>query len=370
MEANQLNFEISRLLSQLKESDRNKKDPTSLEDNLEAAGLSLTVEPTLTLAEEQDGALVRLQNDRIRSNGGQVVRPGGFRLPNQRDMFQLLNFVRPCTLGRALNWSKGLEFQKWEALQWDAEDCVASITLPKAGIELDLSLLGSLASHHLQFLDLSDNPLLTGTVDVAVRRCKRLLHLDLHGTKVTGDLLALQKLRSVQHLNLRATSCTGDVAFARSMPALRVLVLPPALTGDIEALRLHRDLEALDLRQTGVIGDIAALAQSKGLKSVVLDKCDVHGDIFTFVEHASLEIFSFRQCQRIMGDINVLGKVNLRECYLSQTSVAGSIEVFANCRYLRNLSLRNTKVHGAVNVLEDQCIRLESFGLGGTNAQF
>ena len=50
--------------------------------------------------------------------------------------------------------------------------------------------------------------------------------------------------------------------------------------------------------------------------------------------------------------------------------MAGSIEVFANCRYLRNLSLRNTKVHGAVNVLEDQCIRLESFGLGGTNAQF
>ena len=105
---------------------------------------------------------------------------------------------------------------------------------------------------------------------------------------MTGDLLALQKLRSVQHLNLRATSCTGDVAFARSMPALRVLVLPPALTGDIEALRLHRDLEALDLRQTGVVGDIAALAQSKGLKSVVLDKCDVHGDIFTFVEHFRL----------------------------------------------------------------------------------
>lgn len=372
VEKNRVNFEISRLLSHMKHPDRNANDPVSLEDNLEAAGLIVPEKSAfgLTFAEEQEKDLIRLQNDRIRANGGQIVRPGGFRLPNHRQSFQLLNFVRACTLGRKLNWHKSLDFEKWECLEWNQDDCVSSLKLPHSDLEMNLSLLGSLAGHHLNTLDLAKNSQLTGSIETTIRGCKRLVHLDLNATKVIGDVQHIAKLRSLKHINIRETECRGDLDFVRHMLDLRVLILPPALRGDIDALRQHKYLQVLDLRQSHIGGDIAALEKSRQLRMVALDDTNVNGDIYSLVEHTGLEILSMRKCRRVVGDIRFIGFPKLRECYLNQTGVIGSIEVFGRCQHLRFLSLRNTSVEGPVRVLEEKCNRLELYGLGGTNATF
>ena len=157
------------------------------------------------------------------------------------------------------------------------------------------------------------------TLSQSFKELKRLQHLDLGDSKISGDLAVLANCTKMLHLVLRNTLVTGNMV----------------------ALAEARIIQVLDLSNSKVMGNLGALDGEK-LQRVDLSNSKVTGNLGA-LNGADLSTVRLSNT-RIAGDVAVLGTWPwIYEVDLSYSEVTGTFHVNSDFKYLEILKLTGTR---------------------------
>ena len=176
----------------------------------------------------------------------------------------------------------------------------------------------------------------------SIKEMTKLRDLRLAGSRITGNVSELSKLKDLVRLHLSQTEVMGDLAELSKLTALEDLRLPHTqVSGNVAKLSKLKELWHLDLAQTEVMGDLAELSKLTALKYLHLPHTQVVGDVSMLSNMTGLRDLSLAQ-SRVHGNFGVISSMpNLVKADLSSTAVSGNLGDLESdcCKKLRELHL-------------------------------
>ena len=139
------------------------------------------------------------------------------------------------------------------------------------------------------YISLSGRKDLSGNLSQSFKELKRLQHLDLGDSKISGDLAVLANCTKMLHLVLRNTLVTGNMVALAEARIIQVLDLSNSkVTGNLGALS-GAELNVVRLSNTRIAGDVAVLSTQRYIREVDLSDSEVTGtfhvnSVFQYLE--------------------------------------------------------------------------------------
>ncbi len=232
-------------------------------------------------------------------------------------------------------------------------DCVVtSLNLNNYGLKGVLSDMNNLTSLYL--LDLGENTEVSGNL-LCLNALYSLETLSLYDTGLHGDVQLLGNFTKLKHLYLNQTYLNGSIQSFVGMTQLVSLSLEhTALYGDIHAIKYLTLLKLLDLSDSTVSGDIEHLGQLTLLKSLDLSYNSlIYGDLKSLRNLTTLKKLYLDFTEVISENLEPLvAMADLEDLYLSGTNISCSMKPIASLTNLRNLDLSDTSVEGDLSSLQ------------------
>ena len=229
---------------------------------------------------------------------------------------------------------------------------ITSLNLHNYGLKGVLSDMNNLTS--LSLLDLGVNTDVSGNL-LCLNALYSLETLSLYDTGLHGDVQLLGNFTKLKHLYLNQTYVNGSIQSFIGMNQLISLSLKhTALNGDIHAIRYLTLLTLLDLSNSNVTGDIEHLGQLTLLKSLDLSYNSlIHGDLKSLKNLTSLKKLYLDSTEVTSENLEPLvAMTDLENLYLSGTNISCSMEPIASLTNLRNLDLSDTSIEGDLSTLQ------------------